>query len=209
MHMPTCTRMCVCKHLSRRTAARVCACMLSMCVCLCRGDLRGRCHLALLNPAAPTNLPQPPLSATSNQGSQRPFCSGHCPLPQGSTFLSVLCEGGGSAGAPGVARWWVGPADCFRGPRSLYPGLSPPGMGCTGLLVAGGPAPPGAELGVQPQGSGDSPHLVLCREAGHGGGPALAFHGEVVLAVGVAISAHLSHLHGLRSRWRSWMSPGA
>lgn len=37
---------------------------------------------------------------------------------------------------------------------------------------------PGSPIAV-----GESPHLVLCREAGHGGGPGLAFHGEVVLAV--------------------------
>lgn len=91
----------------------------------------------------------------------------------------------GPAPCCGERRWVPPPSPGPRGKR--YPGL------CVG--------PQGPES--SPGGVGESPHLVLCREAGHGGGPGLAFHGEVVLAVRVAISAHLSQLYrlwGIRAR---------
>lgn len=79
---------------------------------------------------------------------------------------------------------------------------SPGSLGCTGKPGLQRPSP-------VPRVVGESSHLVLGGQAGHGGGPGLAFHGEVVLTVRVAVSAHLSHLHRLRGRWRGQVSPGA
>lgn len=79
---------------------------------------------------------------------------------------------------------------------------SPGSLGCTGKPGLQRPSP-------VPRVVGESSHLVLGGQAGHGGGPGLAFHGEVVLTVRVAVSAHLSHLHRLWGRWRGPVSPGA
>ena len=130
----------------------------------------------------------------------KPRGGGHDALPQRNLVLSQSSvreelRGPGPLGVPEV---WTLPA--AAGSAGVPP--SPGSLGCTGKLGLQRPSP-------VPRVVGESSHLVLGGQAGHGGGPGLAFHGEVVLTVGVAVSAHLSHLHRLQGRWRGRVSPGA
>lgn len=51
--------------------------------------------------------------------------------------------------------------------------------------------------------SENAAHLVVAWEAGHGSGPAMAFHWWKVLSIRVTILPHLSHLYRLQTEQES------